>query len=135
MSGQKHTPGPWILDEECDGLVLAMGSRIENPSSYQTHHEIELYEEYSYDDFEREQREEAFANARLIAAAPDLLAACEKIVAWLDRLTADAERDKASRFVTIARAATADAANFRATAADVRKAIARATAEVEVGNG
>lgn len=55
-------------------------------------------------------------NARLIAAAPDLLEAGEKLVAWLHRLANDSEAYKAD----------AAAANFRATAKDMEQAIKKA---------
>lgn len=59
-----HTPGPWIaykdiewevMPERSDGMTVASCGRI---------------------------RPEAEANARLIAAAPDLLAALKEIVMW-----------------------------------------------------
>jgi hypothetical protein len=59
-----------------------MGSALESRSSYFTQHHIELYEALdrptacdTYD--------EAAANARLIAAAPDLLDACKIVRQWL----------------------------------------------------
>lgn len=58
----KHTPGPWkvrdihrVTDSNGQGVALM----------------VTRYSQF-----------EAYANARLIAAAPDLLAACQKIVAW-----------------------------------------------------
>lgn len=67
-------------------------------------------------------------DAVLDIAAPELLAACEKIVAWLDKLVDQAESDAStSNFETHAEACLADAANYRATANDVRVAIAKAT--------
>jgi len=68
----KHTPGPWILGTEGDGAVgsvycdNALGSRVA----------IVYGREQAYTVFPREEEE---ANARLIAAAPNLLAAC---IAW-----------------------------------------------------
>ena len=83
-----HTPGPWFVTE--DGTQTA-------------HHFVVTTNEHS-DDFEeredvaeislpswtkpngprgredRKHRAEAEANARLIAAAPDLLAACERVI-------------------------------------------------------
>ena len=64
----------------------------------------------------------------LCKAAPALLAKCEKIVAWLDRLAADAEASAATndRFDTLKVANIADAKNFRLTANDIRTVIAKA---------
>lgn len=54
----KHTPGPWALDD--DGFVYGEGFIVSDPHSSP---EIDL--------------DEREANARLIAAAPELLAALE----------------------------------------------------------
>jgi vacuolar-type H+-ATPase subunit E/Vma4 len=68
------------------------------------------------------------ADARLIAAAPDLLEKCEKIVRWLDKLAARSEEStKDRRFVSPSEAHQADAKNYRATADDIRAVIAKAT--------
>lgn len=58
-----HTPGPWAYEQWPDSggfprpVVVAQGSRA---VAYMS-------------------REDGYANARLIAAAPDLLAACEAV--------------------------------------------------------
>ncbi len=65
----------------------------------------------------------------LIASAPNLLATCERVVAWLERNAdkherhADQYRD---RFPELGEACLADAKNFRATAKSISKAIAGA---------
>jgi len=76
-----HTKGPWAVDlgyELYDGSIHPMiiftddgrGNGVEIPSR---------------DDYEREWRNtEAHANARLIAAAPDLLEALEAVIAAHD---------------------------------------------------
>lgn len=61
----KHTPGPWRIDS---------GGRIVNDPDHAT-------SERDYqiaDPLERNTFAECRANARLIAAAPELLAACEE---------------------------------------------------------
>lgn len=71
MSAAKHTPGPWSVHP--GGQYV--GERIDGPSGRGLAHAITrdphptLGHGLSVD--------EAAANARLIAAAPDLLAACE----------------------------------------------------------
>lgn len=66
----KHTPGPWNVDPDCWGDIQADGAEIATV--------------FDSDDFGCEylisgsitaSEDEAKANARLIAAAPDLLAA------------------------------------------------------------
>ena len=86
----KHTPGEWIADgKDVRSTVRTPGSRLVAEAHF------------------REDPEETEANARLIAAAPDLLAACRSILAmhrggpnavgnWDAAYAADATRDKAS---------------------------------------
>ncbi len=95
----KHTPGPWVVDEANTNLVARLVNGVYEyvcevePSSFSTR-------EYSQDQEE--------ADARLIAAAPELLAALKRMV--LDGNCRDA--------------------NYRALANDqARAAIAKATGE------
>lgn len=69
MSG--HTPGPWVLEElssikDGDGYILTEGSRV-TVAHHGGAYSLGL------------SREEVLANAALIAAAPDLLKALERI--------------------------------------------------------
>ena len=74
MNTAKHTPGPWrIDDEQRDFRILADGAAA--PVAFISR----LY---------REDLPPALANARLIAAAPDLLAALENLAASMDAGTA-----------------------------------------------
>lgn len=68
---EKHTEGPWTCDER--GLVSGLDrDRPESPS---------------FDIFDAEEwpgsEQEALANAKLIAAAPEMLEALEKAEEWL----------------------------------------------------
>lgn len=68
----KHTPGPWLTDEMMPGdqyryVFAAKGPIVCRVSAFAA----------------------GEANARLIAAAPDLLAACKKAIAELDDYCAD----------------------------------------------
>lgn len=115
---QKHTPGPWV----------ARPRKHTNGAEWEVIAGDYFVCAFGFSPNDDGNDPEAEANARLIAAAPDLLAKCEKIVAWLDRLAAKAEREaKDCRFITLKEAYEADAKNYRATAADVRTAIAQAT--------
>lgn len=64
--GKKHTPGPWTVD-----TTLITGRGIKIPIS-SDHWEVCTIETDDTDD-------NAAADARLIAAAPDLYEACEAI--------------------------------------------------------
>lgn len=74
----KHTPGPWKWKSDLDmgGFHIYMDTAIRNRSGYQCHHHLEL--DFTLYPEDGDQWEEAKANARLIAAAPDLLAALVK---------------------------------------------------------
>ena len=82
----QHTPGPWTYHrgswgfhgdpDEDSGFHFLLGG--EEASGVE---EIIGYADMLYPD-DGQQYEEAEANARLIAAAPDLLAALEAWLAW-----------------------------------------------------
>jgi len=71
----EHTPGPWTIDEDADinimGEVVSISILDSNGDSVGEADARDLG------------RSEAEANARLIAAAPDLLAAIRRIEIWL----------------------------------------------------
>jgi len=69
-----HTKGPWKLIETDEGHEIRMASAISSPGCYTSHHLIE-YEHGSFPDTGHPdwQVQEAFANARLIAAAPAMI--------------------------------------------------------------
>lgn len=79
----EHTPGPWEVGDTDEGHIIKMGRAITSPSHYPVHMAV------NYDhgippyggDCTHNQFLEAEANARLIAAAPALLAACEAALA------------------------------------------------------
>lgn len=111
MSAPKHTPGTWMphhskgrlyVETHHDDVICMVARGIGTP--------------------------EDKANASLIAAAPDLLEKCKKIVSWLDKLADQSEESaKDRRFVSLSDAHQADAKNYRATADDIRAVIAKAT--------
>ena len=71
MSTTKHTPGPWSISSACKNAInaernnklIGIGTTYHDPDSV-----------YFIG------QDEAIANARLIAAAPELLAACEEVI-------------------------------------------------------
>ena len=67
----EHTPGPWKIVGEDMRFVYAPGK--DGTNRFSTH--VAPGHIPGYDDEETQQ-----ANARLIAAAPDLLAACKSIM-------------------------------------------------------
>lgn len=87
MSNQQHTPGPWKLNGSI--VTTENGTPIASAQYYGIHGSKEC------DD-----------NALLIAAAPELLEACQSLVNWCDK---NKPAGEALFFVTQARAAIAKA--------------------------
>ena len=72
-----HTPGPWLIqrgDEWADGIVTLHGHNEDGTPMYWT---VASY---------NRRRDEAEANARLIAAAPELLEALKELIAAVDAI-------------------------------------------------
>lgn len=81
----KHTPGPWVLAE---GYERSDTSRHFVWSDAETPEEREDASRYCIATVEpREHGETLDANARLIAAAPDLLEACKAALSELLRVS------------------------------------------------
>jgi hypothetical protein len=78
MSEAKHTPGPWLIAGEDATFVYALGPVLKS-NIFWAHVQAAGPE--------RASREECKANARLIAAAPELLAALEKV--WSEGVIPD----------------------------------------------
>ena len=64
MSKQKYTPGPWVIN-------YAVSYSINSAKGDKHIAMVSCYKEKAYDEIENE------ANTKLIAAAPELLEACE----------------------------------------------------------
>ncbi len=96
----KHTPGPWRIKQSDSGHWFVVSGGTGNPIA-QTLRKV--------------WRTEDEANARLIAAAPDLLAALEKLAQYADtcelflRETHPGKADALGKRVSCARAAIAKA--------------------------
>lgn len=75
MSESKHTPGPWEVIDIGDGVS---GLFIETPPMpFGDHATLRTRVATVWRHYD-----ETIPNARLIAAAPDLLAACEAFAEW-----------------------------------------------------
>jgi hypothetical protein len=109
MSEQAHTPGPWEVNE-IDATATEWGMLTVDVADDATDAVCQVFGENDGVDYERTHAE-AVANARLIAAAPDLLAALREIA----ELEGDCEQQqfRLTRFQAsqIARAAIAKARN------------------------
>ncbi len=74
MSGRaEHTPGPWTFKRDCENACDIRAPGEQYVGNVMSDDPEELNPEIPED--------EMVANAALIAAAPDLLAACESVLA------------------------------------------------------
>lgn len=73
----EHTPGPWTMDKPLHPRPDQVSDRliVHRPSSGPKLHVAEVFQFQDYESHAADGA--ALHNARLIAAAPDLLAACE----------------------------------------------------------
>ncbi|MHC1670482.1 hypothetical protein ACODUO_15080 [Stenotrophomonas maltophilia] len=85
----KHTKGPWKWksDQRMGGFHVYMDTAIGKRSGYESHHHLEM--DFSLYPEDGEQWEEAKANARLIAAAPELLEALSNFPSDADYSSSD----------------------------------------------
>lgn len=83
MSGTKHTPGPWSVEETRGSSVRIV---VNGP-------DVEVCK---HNPGRGVVQDEARANARLIAAAPDLLEALLGVIAVADRKTVEFDRARAA---------------------------------------
>ena len=81
----QHTPGPWLVGEETTGGDDFQGHMIEAGDLLEDSTEREHAIGVVFDDLDG-------PNARLIAAAPDLLAALDKLVIWCEDIQDDDSR-------------------------------------------
>lgn len=120
MSEANHTPGPWkpgFKADSPDADRHTVWQYVESPSGHAVA-TVGCYQrkrfKYKSDDVKRISQEETEANINLFAAAPDLLAACEALVAFqeltdLDDEPEDGEYGDGKRAINAARAAIAKA--------------------------
>ena len=84
-----HTPGPWTTDQKAEGLRLA---KVRFSSCTCCYHWITVPHLAERADLAGGV-DEAAANARLMAAAPDLYAALRGLAEWVARQPASSSRD------------------------------------------
>ena len=95
MSIRLHTPGPWTVDYTDDNLRIYSGDLLIAEVNGSTEHiKVRGLDE-----------ETTEANARLIAAAPDLLATLEQVLARVETLNLFTERGEHAKVVERACAA------------------------------
>lgn len=76
----KHTPGPWTIANYPQAVV------VQTESHKKTAYGASRYAAIGgFDRSDPEQMAEALANARLIAAAPELLAAIQNVMPFLEK--------------------------------------------------
>ena len=69
-----HTPGPWYeAQDEHDPDILMVTTKERTEQNYAPIANIDVHFSLAFDEEQR-------ANARLIAAAPDLLEACKRTI-------------------------------------------------------
>jgi hypothetical protein len=90
--GTKHTPGPWAaLPEECDRAYIRIrGQKL--GCRYKVANVLTLV----YEGVHEREAEETRANARLIAASPELLEALELCAAALPAYSEEAKAARAA---------------------------------------
>ncbi len=95
----KHTPGPWeaVIQPGCHAVIASLSG---GPKA------VAIIGNNTPDDGNEPMR---FANARLIAGAPDLLAALQRIVAVLDKQVASPHLAERASPLAQAKAAIAKA--------------------------
>lgn len=76
----KYTPGPWLISDQGKPATFVYALNPHGYNKFWT-----LVQGGGNSITERTTDEELEANARLIAAAPELLEACAAIVAWCDK--------------------------------------------------
>ena len=99
-----HTPGPWLVYNEAarfPGIEAGLNGRNFSVVVYGTDNEIEGVKGRTH--------AEALANARLIAAAPALMAALEQMIPLAEMINLNLGDDRYAARIAAARAAIAAA--------------------------
>ena len=101
----EHTPGPWTVENASDRMLWVGALRVPDDERYGLH---TIITGIDIEDLTPEARAKKEANARLISAAPDLLAACEAVATWWEAHGIEGDH-RTDAFCTLARAAIAKA--------------------------
>jgi len=84
MNGAKHTPGPWSIKNDYDERHIVIANIDESFSDGTTAYTYDFVCDTYGVDYESRSRDVANANARLIAAAPDLLSSLQRLLLEFD---------------------------------------------------
>lgn len=88
MTDTKHTPGPWAAVANWGGVHVVTHRDDDDPATWSPEESGAIIASYIGDHTERRTSGNELANAKLIAAAPDLLADLREAVATLRRYEA-----------------------------------------------
>ena len=102
----QHTPGPWFTDSDGDGKPFGIFTSTHDADGP----DDDMCEVYGGNDDDDTTRE---ANARLVASAPDLLAACEADAHWIENLLCDINAGRPLRAHSISEGITSRLASLR----------------------
>ncbi len=69
----QHTPGPWVIKQGSYGALWAGPAKLDHPGREAAQYAAERGQDMLA---------QRWANAQLIAAAPDLLALCERLLGF-----------------------------------------------------
>lgn len=102
----KHTPGPWHFVEENAGLMMDHGYGIlyGEPDAWGWEQNLYVSVGCSLNVERKLGKGAAAANARLIAAAPDMLAACKEFIRKVEAGEAKSKRSYAQMKAAVAKA-------------------------------
>ena len=96
MTQTTHTPGPWVVGTDTTGLEVCTVYGVPTQPTEDGKGQEYVYVHYPRivdNDFYFPTREENLANARLISAAPDLLAALEDSNAAINAMAAQVDAE------------------------------------------
>ena len=127
---KQFSPGPWHIED--DNTIQESGGGIIATIFFPDDFPCFVSESAKE---EAHANENSKANARLIAAAPEMHAKLEKLATWIESNAGVHEKYAANcrDFPSIVESSLADAKNYRATAKDIRKLLANAMGKPRKG--
>lgn len=92
----KHTPGPWHVIERTNGQAFSIGCQVQTKGNFVTTHYIANITDGA--------TPQAEADARLIAAAPDMLEALRELLGDFGCIVTAANHNDLATIVCVAKA-------------------------------